>query len=123
MLIYEPFIVISQLFLECLNQVLSQLLSKFASDNKQKQWYRCCPILTVEAAKVFNTNNTQVHFLNRFYCILAHYMCINVNNYNYAVYASRLLTPLFVNGSCVITLRSVFVQGIWSIGHLYLIAD
>ena len=44
-----------------------------------------------------------------------HYKRIFVSNY-VPYMASRLLTPSFVNGSCVITLRSVFVQGIWSVG-------
>ena len=81
MLIYELSIIISQLFLECLNRIFSRLLSKFTSNNKHKQWYQCSLIFTVEAAKVFNTNDTQVRFLNRFYRILAHYKCIIVNNY------------------------------------------
>ena len=31
--------------------------------------------------------------------------------------ASVLLTPFAVNGSCIITLHSVFVHSIWSNGH------
>ena len=43
-------------------------------------------------------------------------MCVSHSLYKPVIY-NGMLNTFVVNGNCIITLHSVFVQNIWSIGH------